>query len=96
MKNDKDEVATVIETVENTVNTVVKSADDMVEPIRRSALKRFPVVFLLLVTFGVVAVLFAFERILSDITYLNQRPWLILTIGIGVLAGTGTLYKKLS
>ena len=65
------------------------------EPIRRSVLERFPILFTLLTAFGVAAVFFGFERILSEIAFLNNRPWLILLLGIIVLSSTGTLYKML-
>lgn len=85
----------VIDTVEDTVNGVEKEVDTLMKPVRKTVLQRFPILFLLAVTFGVVSVMFGFEKILTEIQFLNDRPLLILTMGIFVLIGTGTLYKKL-
>jgi len=89
---------TIIETVdgvEKTIESALEKTDKIVEPVRRSVLRRYPTLFLVTVTFGVASTFFAFERIISEIALLNDRPWLILCLGIGVLVGTGTLYKKL-
>lgn len=85
----------VLDTVEETVNGVEKEVGTLMEPVSRSVFSRFPTLFLLLVTFGVVAVTYGFERIITNIKYLNDRPALILLIGVFVLVGTGKLYKKL-
>lgn len=82
----------VVESVENTVTHTERAF----EPIRKSVLRRFPTLFTLLVTFGVTATFFGMERIILDISWLNERPWLILTVGLGTLILTGRLYKKLS
>lgn len=63
-------------------------------PVRQGILKRFPVSFSLLVVFGLVTTYYAFEKILSQYEFLNNHPWLILLLGLSVLAFTGRLYKK--
>lgn len=85
----------LLNSLEIAVNTVEHEVDTLVEPTRKNVLKRFPIFFTLIVTFGVSATFFGFERLLVDITYLNDRPLLILSIGILTLVVTGTLYKKL-
>ncbi len=90
--------ATVSETIDYAaagVKTVERELQATVRPLRRSVLERFPILFTLLTTFGVAAVFFGFERILSEVTYLYERPWLILLLGIGILVSTGSLYKVL-
>ena len=97
--NTKKETDLLIETVngvDGLVSGVIKEAETIVKPVRRSVLKRFPIAFSLLVTFGVAAVFYGFERVLMEVSYLNDKPFLILLLGIGVLALTGTLYKKLA
>ena len=69
--------------------------DSAAAPVRERVLRRFPIVFTLLTTFGVAAVFFGFERIISDIAFLHDRPWLILSLGVVILLATGTLYKVL-
>jgi hypothetical protein len=66
-----------------------------VAPVRKSVLKRFPVLFSLLVVFGLTTTYYAFEKILSQYEVFNEHPTLLLAFGIAVLAFTGRLYKKL-
>jgi len=63
---------------------------------RDSTFQRFPVILLLLSTFGVVAVLYGFEKVIDQIDFMANNPLFILGIGIGTLALTGSLYKKLT
>ena len=91
----KNTVEGVITTVEVGVNTIEKKIDHAVAPTRKSFFKRFPIISVLLVTFGVSSTFLGFERIIIETPYLFERPYLILSIGIGVLVLTGTLYKKL-
>ena len=95
MTQNKTSIINTVEKVDTTVEHVVQDTDRMMDPIRKSVFKRFPISFTLLVTFGVTATLFGFERIISEIAWLNERPLLILISGILVLVLTGTLYKKL-
>jgi len=88
-------VTKVFEGVDNTVSHVEKEVESLIQPVRKTAFSRFPILFTLLVTFGVATTFFGFERIITEITYINDRPFLVLSIGIGVLTVTGTLYKKL-
>lgn len=91
----KKMINSVLTTVETTVGGVERDVDTMLEPVRKSVLTRFPTIFLLLTTFGVVATFLAFERILMEIQYMYDRPFLMLLVGVGTLILTGTLYKKL-
>lgn len=81
--------------VNEKLEAVLTGTMKQLEPVQRTAFTRFPTVFTLLVTFGVTATFFGVERILEEVAYLNDRPWLILALGIGVLVITGRLYKKL-
>lgn len=63
---------------------------------RDSAFARFPVIFVLLSTFGVVATLYGFEKVIDNTEFLASSPKILLTVGILTLALTGTLYKKLN
>ncbi len=73
-----------------------QNIDGYIAPIRTSVLTRFPILFSLLTTFGVAATFLGFEKIVSNIAFLDQNPFIMLILGIGILALTGTLYKKLS
>jgi len=91
-----DEIGNVVDTLDKTINNVFKETDKIIQPVRQTAFRRFPALFILLVTFGVSAVIFSFERLLMEWTYLYDRPWLILFLGITILLLTGKLYRKLS
>lgn len=81
--------------VENGVKRTVREADTYISPIRDNVFKRYPILFSLLVTFGLVATFLGIEQILLQFDILRVHPWYILSIGIIILALTGTLYKKL-
>ena len=83
------------DTLEARLGATAKELDAYVSPVRSSVLRRFPILFTLLTTFGVAATFLAFEKILTQYELLNRYPWLILLIGVSALAFTGTLYKKL-
>ncbi len=62
---------------------------------RDSALKRFPLLFTLLGTLGVVATWDGFQRLIVKWPFIQRNPVTTLIFGIVVLLLTGTLYKKL-
>jgi hypothetical protein len=62
---------------------------------RQSAFHRFPLLFTLLTTFGLVSTLYGFERVIDKVDFLNANPFILLGIGLLTLIITGTLYKKL-
>lgn len=64
-------------------------------PVRQSIIKRFPVMFALLVTTGVSATFLGIERLITNFSFLNDSPTTMLLLGITILAFTGRLYKKL-
>ncbi len=63
--------------------------------LRDSVFGRFPLLFTMLSTFGLVATFYGFEKIIDDIDFLANRPWAILGLGLAILLFTGALYKKL-
>jgi hypothetical protein len=62
---------------------------------RQNAFHRFPLLFTLLATFGLVSTLYGFERLIDKVTFLSDNPFILLGVGILTLIITGTLYKKL-
>lgn len=62
---------------------------------RDNAFNRFPLLFTMLTTFGVVTVLYGFEHLIDRISFLADRPIISLLTGLAILAVTGSLYKKL-
>jgi hypothetical protein len=62
---------------------------------RKTTLQRFPLLFTLMTTFGLVATFYGFEHLIDSIDVLANNPFILLFVGISTLALTGTLYKKL-
>lgn len=81
--------------VDKHVEHVLEKTDVFIDPYRKSAFQKFPTLFMLLVTFGVVSTYFGFEKLISNVQWLDERPILILGIGLAALMFTGMLHKKL-
>jgi hypothetical protein len=96
LESSKRFTQTAINTIDSTVTRATSEVDTYINPLRSSVLKRFPIVFSLLTTFGVATTFLGFEKIVSDISFLDEHPVVMLILGISILAVTGTLYKKLS
>jgi len=94
-KNITKSVVGAVKEVDKTVSQVERGMESVIEPMQKTVFTRFPILFTLLVTFGVVITLLALERIVVEFTYIYERPFLMLSIGLGLLTLTGTLYKKL-
>lgn len=62
---------------------------------RNSVFARFPLLFTLLGTFGLVTTLYGFQHILQKIPLIANNPFIALATGLVILVFTGTLYKKL-
>lgn len=96
MKNKvSNSVVKVLDGVEETVGKVEKEIENIIQPVQKTVFSRFPILFTLLVTFGVATTFLGFERLVTDIAFINERPFLMLIVGLGILTITGTLYKKL-
>lgn len=82
--------------VEKVVDGTGKEFEKVVEPIRQNVLKRFPTLFLIVVTFGFTAVVTGMEQMLIQSEILLKHPAGIFWLGIAVLIITGRVYKRLS
>ena len=91
----KKSVTKIVDVTEESVKSLEKKVNAYTSPMRKSLLKRFPVAFSLLVTFGVATTFLGFEQLVLRVPFLYERPLVMLVIGIGILSLTGTLYKKL-
>jgi len=85
----------VVGEVERAMLEAEEHFEKAIDPLRKSALERFPTLFLLAVTFGVTSTALGMEQLLFRFEILRDNPLLILVLGILVLAMTGTFYKKL-
>lgn len=63
---------------------------------RDKAELKFPLLTGLLVTFGFVSVLYGFEKMIDNITFLSENPVILLFMGLTILGVTGAVYKKLN
>ena len=62
---------------------------------RDTAFEKFPMIFTLLGTFGLVATLYGFQHLIDRVPLLANNPLISLIVGLIILLLTGTLYKKL-
>lgn len=94
-----EEVAKIADEAIAAIERISKETGDNFEraasPFRKKVLKRFPTLFLLLVTFGVIATSLGIELLVIKHTNLNEHPLLLVILGLVTLVFTGTLYKKL-
>jgi len=67
----------------------------MLDRRRKAAFSRFPLLFTLLGSFGLVATFYGFERLIDQVPLFVENPVILLATGVGVLVVTGTIYKKL-
>lgn len=81
--------------VETTVVRAGKGVDSYVAPMREGFIKRYPVLFSLLVSFGAIAMLLGMEQMLLQYQLLQKYPFIIFSTGLVILLFTGRLYKKL-
>ena len=82
--------------LDEAIESVEKEMQQRVRPFRKNALQRFPVIFLLAITFGAVTTEFGLELLLTKYNFLMDRPWLILITGLATLIFTGVAYRKTS
>ena len=62
---------------------------------REHAFSKFPLLFTLLATFGLVATNYGFQHMVEKIPLLANNPYIALVVGLAILIFTGKLYKKL-
>lgn len=91
-----DKVATeAVDALQRISTTAEDTFESAFKPLRKTALQRFPTLFILAITFGVSAVLYGMDQIISTTPFLSGHPWVSIFVGVFILAVTGQLYKKL-
>lgn len=63
---------------------------------RRLAETKFPLLFGLATTFGLVSTLYGFEKLIDQSRWFSNNPWALLVVGLSVLIFTGAAYRKLN
>lgn len=86
----------IIEEEIKNLEKVSQSLSDKIRSTRDSAFSRFPLIFLFLSTFGLVATYYGFEKVIDQVPFFNDNPHMVLITGLAILFGTGAFYKKLS
>ena len=74
----------------------VKRLRERIAGLQESAFERFPLVFTMLGTFGLVAPLYGFEGVLDNVSFFADNPVAMLITGVVVLIVTGSLYRQLN
>ena len=90
-----DEVKSTLREKEQHLIEKEKAIAHRIDERRRAVFERFPLIFTLLGSFGLVATFYGFEGIINRIDVLAEKPYILLGTGIMTLILTGTLYKKL-
>lgn len=76
----QDFTKSTFDTVSTIVTKTTTSVDGYIAPVRKSVLERFPILFSLLVTFGVTTTFLGFEKIIAGIGFLDRNPVLVLIL----------------
>jgi len=79
----------------NKQQNIIKREEEQVKKIRDTYANKYPLVFALGATFGFVATLYGFEKLIDSVDLFSNNPWILLALGISVLYVTGTFYNKL-
>ena len=95
MNIDPLEVPKKVAEVPKMVVDLPKPVVDKLAKRRDNAFDRFPLLFTLLATFGLVATLYGFEGLINKVDLLAQNPFILLGVGLLTLIISGSLYKKL-
>jgi len=77
---------------------VEKSANELHQTIRKSlhpAHKKYPLLFLFLITFSIAAVFHGFDLFVDEISFFRTYPLTLIALGVMGLFATGALYKRL-
>lgn len=75
--------------------SLLQREEEQVKKIRDTYANKYPLVFALGATFGFVATLYGFEKLIDNIDLFVNNPWILLGVGVTVLYVTGTFYNKL-
>jgi len=74
---------------------IVRGANDATGKSVRPVLRKYPLLFGLLITFSVAAVIHAIELLSDRVPLFESHPSILLLLGLLGLLFTGALYRKL-
>lgn len=75
--------------------SLLQREEEQVKKIRDTYANKYPLLFALGATFGFVATLYGFEKLIDKVDFFTNNPWILLGVGVSVLYVTGTFYNKL-
>ena len=75
--------------------SLLQREEEQVKKIRDTYANKYPLLFALGATFGFVATLYGFEKLIDKVDFFLNNPWILLGVGVAVLYVTGTFYNKL-
>jgi len=78
------------------LEAITETLEGRLNRYRESTFSRFPFLFVALSTFGLVATLYGFEKVIDKFELFTTYPEILLATGVVILLATGTLYKKLN
>jgi drug/metabolite transporter (DMT)-like permease len=77
------------------IERLIKNLHDEAGKYTKPVLNRYPLLFAFLLTFSLAAVLHGFDLVTDKIPLFEEKPWILMVIGVVSLLFTGTLYKLL-
>ncbi|MCA9323569.1 hypothetical protein KC992_00530 [Candidatus Saccharibacteria bacterium] len=75
--------------------TFIQHEEEQVKKFHKTYSQKYPMVFALGATFGLVSVLYGFEKLIDKVDLFSNNPWILLATGLAVLSVTGSFYNKL-
>ncbi len=74
---------------------LIQKEEEHVRKLRDTYAQKYPVIFALATTFGFVATLYGFEKLIDHVDLFVNMPWILLLIGLVTLSVTGAFFNKL-
>ena len=73
----------------------IKQKEQAVLKVRNTYARKYPLLFALGATFGLVSTLYGFEKLIDKVDLFVNNPWILLATGLFLLSLTGSFYNKL-
>ncbi len=74
----------------------IKREEQRVVRARKTYAQKYPLLFAIGSSFGLVSTFYGFEKIIDQIDVFTENPWILLATGLTLLIVTGAFYNKLS
>lgn len=74
----------------------IKREEKRVAKVRKTYAQKYPLLFAVGTSFGLVSTFYGFEKIIDRVELFTENPWILLATGLLLLTLTGAFYNKLS